>query len=50
MTAIGLLLGAFILARCVAGATELDGEVSGVGRFAYMVCFLASAFLVSGIF
>ena len=44
---IGFLIGAYILARCVAGATENpDGSVHGIGRFAYIVAFLASSFLL----
>jgi hypothetical protein len=40
-------VGAYVLARCVAGATEGDGgAVSGIGRFAYLACFLVSGFLI----
>lgn len=44
---IGFLVGAYTLARCVAGATEnVNGSVSGIGRFAYLASFLVSAFLL----
>jgi hypothetical protein len=44
---VGLLVGVYILARCVAVATEGEnGSVSQIGRGAYVLCFLVSAYLV----
>jgi divalent metal cation (Fe/Co/Zn/Cd) transporter len=44
---IGFLIGVYILARCIAGATENpNGSVHGIGRFAYVVAFVVSSFLL----
>lgn len=45
---IGLLIGVYVLARCVAEVTSSpDGKPSMLGRIAYSLCFLATGLLLA---
>lgn len=41
-----LMLAVYIIARSLAGATEFEGEVSAIGRFAWLVCIVLTALIV----